>query len=75
MRDAGGVDDSVHARQRFRHVLRFCQIADDGAGGRKRNAGRTAQQDAQAVAALGQFPQQMLADETGRAGQRNERFA
>ena len=73
VRDPGRVDHRVDAGQRRRHVLRARQIADHRARGFERDRARTAQQHPQAIAALGQLPDQVLTDETGRAGQRDER--
>jgi hypothetical protein len=67
------VDHRIDAGQRLRHVLRAGDIADHRACGRERHRARTAQQHPQAVAALRQLAQQVLADEAGRAGQRDER--
>jgi hypothetical protein len=73
MRDPGRVDHRIGAGEGRGHVLRARQIADHRARGVKRDRARTAQQHPQAIAALGQLPDQVLADETGRAGQRDER--
>ena len=73
--DAGGVNDGVDVGERGRHVLRARQVADDCAGGLHRHRARPSQQHAQPIAALGQFAQQMLPDEAGRAGKRDEGFA
>jgi hypothetical protein len=69
-----GMDDGVHARERFAHVVRPREIADDGAGAALGQCLGAPQQHAQAIAALGQFLQKIAADEARGAGQRNERF-
>ena len=67
--EAGGMNDRIDVGQRRRHVLRPREVADDGARGVHRHHARASQQDAQPVAALGQFPQQALPDEAGRSGE------
>src|SRR3954447_23317395 len=71
-RDAGGVDPGVDAGERRRHVLRAREVADDGAARFRRQGRRTAQQHAEAIAALRQLAQEMAADEAGRAGEGDE---
>jgi hypothetical protein len=70
--EAGGMNDRIDVGQRRRHVLRPCEVADDRARGVHRHDARASQQDAQPVAALGQFPQQALPDEAGRSGEGDE---
>ena len=73
VRNAGRVDDRVDAGQGLRHVLRAREVADHRARGLERDRARAAQQHPQAIAALRQLAQQVLADEAGRAGQRDNR--
>ena len=71
--ETGRVNDRIDVGQRRRHVLRPREIADHGARGVHRHRAWASQQDTQPVAALGQFPQQTLPDEAGRAGEGDER--
>jgi hypothetical protein len=68
-RRAARAKPTVHALERRRHVSRPGEVADYGACSRDRNRCRPAQQHPQAVTAFGQFPQQVLTDETGSAGE------
>ena len=66
------MDDGIGVGERLRHVLRPGEIADDRAGAIERHVARPAQQDPQAISALRQFTQQMPADESRGAGQRDD---
>jgi hypothetical protein len=69
MRKPGRVDHGIHSLQRRRHVLRPGKIAYYGARGSVRQRGRSAQEHANAVPTLRQFPQHMLPDEAGGTGE------
>ena len=68
------MDDRIGVGEAGRHVLRPRQVTDDGTRGLHRHGARPPQQHAQPVAALGQLAQQPLTDETGRPGERDQRF-
>jgi hypothetical protein len=72
--DAGRMDDRIGVGEGGRHVLRPRQVTDDGARRLHRNGARPPQQHAQPITPLRQLAQQPLTDETGRPGERDQRF-
>jgi hypothetical protein len=67
------MNDRIDVAQRRRHVPRRGDVADDRARRLRGDVGRPAQQDADAKAALRQLAQEVPADESGGAGERDQR--
>ncbi len=70
--DAGGMDHGIDADKRLRHVVGLGEVADQGAGAVELDLTRPPQQHAQAIAPLRQLLEQVLPDEAGGTGQRDQ---